>query len=189
MANREPDAPLKVSDYLRTPLGLLVAYDSGEFGGELWWFDQSGTLREVISRENTFRILDTPTGILALTGLAHLMSDEGHILKLTPASDGWQVKRVDLPGAPQAVLQDPDGSILVVTNQFVARVLAGPSVAVLHRGDWRGLYPNSLARTANGILYVGMRHFVVRLRPTSTGYLEDWLVPPGTNEQADERAG
>lgn len=40
------DPPQRVTDYVASPLGYLVAYDSGEFGGGLSWFDESGTFRQ-----------------------------------------------------------------------------------------------------------------------------------------------
>jgi hypothetical protein len=39
------------------------------------------------------------------------------------------------------------------------------------------LYPNSVAVTPDGVIYIGMRLFVVRLTPHAEEYLEQWMVP------------
>jgi hypothetical protein len=185
-----PDAALKVSDYLASPTGFLIAYDSGEFGGELSSFDRDGHLTQAIADENVSRILKTPEGILALAGVAHLTLDSGSVLKLTPLADNkWSTTQTNLPGAPHTVLPLPDGSIFVVTTQHLVRVDSGPRVTVLHHGGWRGLYPNSLVQDRDGTFYIGIRHFIVRLRPVTAGYHEDWLVPSGTHPQTEAQAG
>jgi hypothetical protein len=189
MKPHEPDAPLGVSDYVSTSTGVLVGYNSGEFGGELSWFDREGHLKQTIADDNIIRILNTSDGILALAGLAHLTIDTGSVLKLTQLADKWSATRTELPGAPRAARTLPDGSNFVVTTQHLIRLDAGPRVAVLHRGRWRGLYPNSLVRDDDGTFYIGIRHFVVRLQPSGSGYQEDWLVPSGTHVQAEESAG
>ena len=186
---REPDAPLKVRDYLSTPTGFLVGYNSGEFGGELWWFDREGNLEQIIARENVIRILKTADGILAFAGIAHLTLDRGSVLKLTPRTHGWDATQTDLPGAPDAVLALPDGAIFVVTTEHLVRIDAGAHVTVLHHGRWGGSYANSLVQDRDGSFYVGIRYFVVRLRPDTTGFREEWLVPSGTQVLGEDEPG
>jgi len=185
----DPDAPLRVSDYLSTPTGTLVGYNSGEFGGQLVWFDHEGHMKQTIADENVVRILKTSDGIVALTGLAHFSSDTGSVLKLVQRGDVWHTTRTSLPGAPRTSLTLPDGTIFVVTTQHLVRIDPGPRVTVLHRGRWRGLYPNSLVRDGEGTFYIGVRHFVVRLGYGTTGYREDWLAPAGTSVQPEDKAG
>jgi hypothetical protein len=168
-----------VSDYLRTPNGFLVAYDSGEWGGGLSWFDEAGAFRQAIMDENTSHILETPDGILALTGLAHMTHDAGHVVQLTFDEARWSTHKVELPGAPKAALLEPDGALFVATSDHLVRVERGPRVTVLHQGTWGGLYPNSLVRDASGTFYLGMRYVVARLRRTEAGYSEEWLTPNG----------
>ena len=74
------------------------------------------------------------------------------------------------------------------TTQHLIRVDSGPRVTVLHHGGWHGLCANSLAQDRDGTFYVGIRHFVVRLRATHAGYHEDWLVPSGTRVQTTTAA-
>ena len=87
---RAPDPPLDVADYLKVDGGLLVGYDSGEFGGALLWFDDQGRLRQTLTTANTLRVVSTPRGPVAFTGLAHGMKDEGHVLRLTRRGAGWR---------------------------------------------------------------------------------------------------
>lgn len=77
------DPLLRVTDYLRTPAGYLVSYDSGKFGGGLSWFDASGTFRQKITGENTIRIVATPSGIMAVSRTASMIEPIGHVLRLT----------------------------------------------------------------------------------------------------------
>lgn len=180
---------LEVRDWIGVEGGFLVGYNSGEWGGGVLWYDSRGKLRQSITRENAVRIVETPHGILAFTGLAHLTVDEGHVLRLARVGGSWRARRLDLPGSPRAIRIDSDGSILVVTTEHLVRVVGGSRVERLHAGRWRGLYPTSIERHADGTLYIGMRSVVVRLRPTSTGYAEDWLAPYDAKKMDPEVAG
>lgn len=169
--------PLAVSDFLQTDSGYLVAYDSGEWGGGLFAYSPSGELTETVLRDNTHRLVQTPNGILAFTGLAHLMTDRGHVLLLTSDAGRWPVNSIDLPGAPLAVSPQTDGTVLVVTSNHLVQVSLPLTVSVLHRAQWSS--PNSVERTADGIIYVGANYAVARLTPTGDGFMEEWLAPIG----------
>lgn len=182
-------APLKVRDWIGIKGGFLVGYNSGEWGGGVLWYDSKRKLRQTITTENAVRIVETPHGILAFTGLAHWTGDGGHVLRLIRAGDSWRARTLDLPGSPRVILLEPDGSILVVTTRHLVRVVEGRRVERLHAGQWRGLYPTSIEQDADGALYIGMRSVVVRLRPTSTGYAEDWLTPYDLKEMDPEISG
>ena len=171
---------LEVSALLQTQDGFLVGYDSGEFGGGLSWFNAEGQFQESFTNENTWRIVPTSTGAVVFTGLSHVFSNKGQVLRLRHRAGRWQVARTNLPGAPLAVFPDANESFLVATTRHLLRIQRDLRVTVLHRGAWGGNGSlNSMARDASGTIYLGMGYVVARLRPTRTGYVEEWLAPVG----------
>jgi hypothetical protein len=171
---------LAVSDFLQIQNGFLVGYNSGEFGGGLSWFDGDGRFRQSITTENTQRIIPTRQGAVVFTGLAHGLQDTGHVLRLLYGEGRWRMTRANLPGAPLAVLSDADESFVVVTTRHLVRIRRDFRVVLLHRGAWRGNpSPNSIVRDSSGRIYLGMSYAVARLRPTQSGYVEEWLAPSG----------
>jgi len=186
-ALRTPDPPLDVADYLETAGGLLVGYDSGEFGGGLLWFDDRGRWEQTITSANTLRLLATPRGPVAFTGVSHMMTDEGHVLRLARRGAGWRSASRRLPGAPRVVLAQPDDSILVVTTEDLVRLTTDLRVVHLHHGAWRELYPSTLVEDTDGSFFIGMRYAVAHLRPGPSGMTEEWLVPEGAGARPDGR--
>lgn len=160
----ENDPPLRVTDFLRTPTGYLVSYDSGEFGGGLSWFDASGTFRQQITGENTIRIVATPSGITAVSQTASMIEPIGHVLRLMQSGARWRFSRTKLPGVPHAVSQDSDGTMLVATDGHLVRIGSGGRLTVLHRGKWSEIVPRSIVKDDDGAIYLGGRFAVIRLR-------------------------
>lgn len=177
------DPELAVRDYLQTEDGFLVAYASGEWGGGLYWFDSNGTLVESITEQNTYHLIDTPHGILAFVGIAHLMTDEGRVLRLTRQGNRWNVDSVTLPGAPSAVLSD-DGDVIVATTKHLLRITPLLTAETIHHGIWRS--PSSIVRDVDGTFYLGNQFAVIRLKPTIAGYFEEWLAPVGAQRQSSQ---
>jgi hypothetical protein len=177
------DPPLRVTDYVPTPQGFLVAYDSGEFGGGLSWFDASGTFRQSIVDENTIRVLATPSGIMAVTRTAHMVKPSGHILRLRWSGRRWLFQKTKLRDEPRGVWLDSDGTLLVVTNDRLLRVGPRAPLTVLHRGAWSDIGPTSVVKDNDGAIYLGARHAVIRLRPGPLGYTEEWLAPEGAESR------
>jgi hypothetical protein len=178
LSRRESDPPLDVKDYLRLETGVLVAYDSGEWGGALLWFDGQGKLRQRIAHENTRRLLRVGTGIFAFSYRMEFLRSEGYVRRLVRDHAGWRIAKRKLPGVPFVVARGGEDSILVLMDEGLAEITADFHVRLLHHGDWRGLYPSSITEDADGTFFVGMRYTVARLRPNGAGYAEEWLVPP-----------
>jgi hypothetical protein len=72
-----------------------------------------------------------------------------------------------------------DGSLLIVTTDRLLKVVpSDKTVEVLHKAAfWGGLYPNSLAVTSGGTIYLGMRHGVAKLEKKGGEYKVVWLLP------------
>lgn len=68
--------------------GWLVGLDVGEFGGGLWWFSCDGKLNRKLAYEGVKGFAKTSSGVIAVTGLAHLGIDEGKILHIGNGIEG-----------------------------------------------------------------------------------------------------
>jgi hypothetical protein len=161
--------------------GYIVAFNAGEFGAGLWWFSPDGKKRDKIAEAWVKGYIPVDDGLLALEGLAHLGSSKGRIIRLVRTPEGrWRSEDlVDLKHAPEVALKRADGSLVVATTDRLLRVIpAEKKVEVLlENAFWRGLYPNSIATTADGTVYLGMRHGVARIERTDGSYKVAWLLP------------
>jgi HEAT repeat protein len=101
---------------LRVDGGWLVGGDRGEFGGELVWIADDG-LKQTVLQENVEDIYRLGPRIVVVTGLAHLMLNNGRLFELARTPKGkwiattWRV----LPGAPRASWLSNTGDLLVDT--------------------------------------------------------------------------
>ncbi len=104
----------KPSCGLKVPNGFLLGADRGEWGGELVFTDRASTTVHVIE-DNVRGIHRMPFGILAITGLAHLMLNHGMIyLVEVPASGKPKAtKWKSLPGAPRQSGIMADGRLFI----------------------------------------------------------------------------
>ena len=167
---------LDVGAILRVPGGYLVGYDSGEWGGGLYWYDEHGDLQRRLGNQNTSSILEVDGNVIVLSGLAHLGADQGEVLVVQQESGDWVVKRrLELPGAPDAHVLDADGSLLIVAGNSLVRIDDARRVVVLHEGDW--WWVTSLVEWEDGIV-MGMQNAVVQLTPDGNGYEETWFLRP-----------
>ena len=105
---RVPQLGIKVED------GSLVPSRRGEGGAELV-FINSEKSQDVLIKKNIRGIYKMPSGIVAVTGLAHLSSNRGLVYKITRTDSNkwsatpWKV----LPGAPISSALLDSGALLV----------------------------------------------------------------------------
>jgi hypothetical protein len=163
---------------LGVPGGKLVGVDRGEWGGRLAWVPESGSALEIHSG-NIQAITEVNGRYYAFGGLAHLGINEGQMFRVDRDEQGrWRaVPVVALSGAPAAVAKGAGDTLLVVTAGALDIVHPDGAHRVAHRNSmWTYLYPNSVAVARGGTVYVGMRHAVARLTPTTSGFTEEWIV-------------
>ncbi|MBK7642684.1 MAG: hypothetical protein IPJ19_06470 [Planctomycetes bacterium] len=96
------------------PGGLLLGATRGEWGGEVVYLKPDGKQEQVLW-ENTIGLHRTPSGIVAVTGLAHLTLEEGVLYRIDLGADGsykatWWKR---LPGAPSRSGLRADGTLVV----------------------------------------------------------------------------
>jgi hypothetical protein len=159
--------------------GWLVGYGGGEFGGSLWWYSGPKSGRR-IAVGNVVDIIPTAQGREALVfgGLAHMGIDQGRVFRFTDTA-GPELRLVsDLKASPQAAVAGSEASVLVLTTRKLWRVPAGGIAESLCDLESTHLYPRSMAILPSGDVWVGMRHFVVRLRPNGDGSCDvQWFAP------------
>jgi hypothetical protein len=117
-----PSCALRVSD------GLLLGGNRGEWGGELAFKDKAGVVTTLVE-DNTTGIHRMPFGVVAATGLAHMMLNHGYLYLVEfkegapPKARIWKV----LPGAPMQT------GLLKSGDLFVA--CAGGNVLISPTGE------------------------------------------------------
>jgi hypothetical protein len=163
--------------------GFLVGFDHGEFGGGLTWFNRAGTKHVRISPpaakerdwfpENVVGIFEHQRAFYVFQGLAHLAARRGRVLKVErDPQKGWGavVLVADLETAPEAILEESPGRWLVAAANGIVRVTAAGAVERIWQHKMLGtVIPRSIARTPDGIVYVGMRAWVLRVAGLERG--------------------
>jgi len=159
--------------------GWVIGFDQGEYGGSLWWFSPNGKQHKKLANGNIKYFVSLSSELLVLEGLAHLGSAGGKVLRVRQTETGEYQADVlaRLDGEPYGFAKESENSLLIITTSGLRRVNKSGTVEKLIETDYGTLYPNSITLARNNIVYVGMRHFITRLIPTSEGYREEWLVP------------
>ncbi|EDY16175.1 PBS lyase HEAT domain protein repeat-containing protein [Chthoniobacter flavus Ellin428] len=121
---------------LKVDGGYLVGRDSGEWGGDIVFIDDQGKSQMVL-RENTQAVYQTPNGILATTGLDHLGMNGGVLYRLEKNAAGqWQGHPWrQLPGAPFFSRLLKDGRLLVNCDGGIVVVSPNGDMQLLTRKE------------------------------------------------------
>lgn len=102
---------------LKVSNGWLIGTDSGEFGGGLAYVGDDGKTN-VLHEKNILGVYNTPFGVVAVCGMAHMITDFGYILPLARKKGKWIVgKKIDLYSRPYIMEQKEDGSV-VIGNRY-----------------------------------------------------------------------
>mgnify|MGYP003980093543 CR=1 FL=1 len=145
-------------------VGWLVGFDKGEWGGNLFWFNEKGTEYEKITSGNIKNLFEINGQIYVTEGLAHLSMSDGQIFQVERKNDKWNVKKkVDLPNAPYATTLTKDNEFLIVTSKGLLKVNKDFEIETLVKEGfwWIYLYPNSILIKGSDI-YIGMRGGVLK---------------------------
>ena len=161
--------------------GWLVGCDSGEWGGSLSWYSADGReTYDIPDGDQVGFFLETPMGVLAFAGLAHMGHSWGKVslIKRADSTQRWSAELfADLTGEPYAAFSDTERSFLLVTSEQLVRIALDGQIDVLVQDAfWGGLYPTSVVIDAADI-YIGMRHGVVRIIRDDQKFTTQWLLP------------
>ena len=134
--------------------------------------------------ENVHGFVRLGQDVLVLEGLTHMGGDWGRAVRLRRGSDGdWHPSVfAELSACPHAVVPESASSWLLAMTSGIWRLDAQARA----RPVWQPVgghlyYPNTIVRDGNGVVYMGMRAFVVTLTPRgTTDYVVRVLAPPST---------
>jgi len=179
MPGRTVDSGLRSALHFKN--GWLLAYNAGEWGGGLWLTNEDGSKTKRILSDNVRAVIPTDSGILVLSGLAHLAINFGNAF-IFSEPNGLDIvlqRAVALDGEPSAPAKEADGSVLFVTTYGLCRITkSGELERLTYFPNWTASqYPNSMAITPDGTIFIGMRMFVLKLQASSSGYSGQWLLP------------
>jgi hypothetical protein len=172
------------------PDGWLAGFNHGEFGGGLSWVSRAGAGRDIVvdhgdherHPQNVVAMVAVGPRFLVLQGLAHIARNEGNAAWLEQDRKGrWGARFLaDLGAEPFGILPDGEGSWLVGTNRRLLRLDAKgrtSTLAVIPRAFELYLYPYSLARDAQGTIFIAARHYALRGFQQGSAYSFELLGP------------
>ncbi|QSQ15844.1 HEAT repeat domain-containing protein [Myxococcus landrumensis] len=100
---------------LRVPGGFLLGLDRGEWRGTLAYQSEDATQESFIAWDNIHGLHRVGSRIFAVTGLAHLGGNEGHLFLVEPRESTYAITPWrELPGAPEYSGWLPDGRLCIV---------------------------------------------------------------------------
>jgi hypothetical protein len=163
---KEVSAIAPVSD------GYLVGFNEGEWGAALYWFARDGKCCYKVSGHQVVDFVVVSKTLYAIEGLAHLLSVDGSIIKITrPNACGrWEAREwVKLPFTPETVSLTRDQTMIITLSDALVAVDTRGKIDYLVRdAPWRTLYPSSSVLSADGEkVYVGMRQYVAEFNRKS----------------------
>jgi hypothetical protein len=154
--------------------GTLVGKDRGEWSGSLSVLENSDRVPREILSKNVLQMFPMRDGVVVITG--YLPANEGSVWLYSNAEGhGWSIqKKADLHGYPKVIGKSGESMLLAygdavsIMDEFHERqITALPLLEVR---------PNSIAKDAEGNIYVGMNAFVVRLVSDRNGYSQQWFT-------------
>ncbi|HEX8435976.1 hypothetical protein [Archangium sp.] len=171
--------PMGWSHSLAVKDGYFVGSNGGEWGGALFWFSTHGRKHRQLAKENVRGLIASgPDEVLSLHGLNHLGGRRGSVRWFKQGTDKqWSLsEEKPLDAGPYAYTVAGE-AVYVVTATSLTKIGPGRQVKLLEPLPTWMLYPNSLVVDASGALWVGMRHFVLRLTPEGEKFTREWFLP------------
>ncbi len=162
---------------LKIKSGWLVGFDKGEWGGNLFWFNEKGTEYEKIANGNIKDLFEIKGEVYATEGLAHLSLSRGQIFKVENNNNKWTVrKKVSIPNVPYSTTLTKDNEFLIATSKGFLKVNKDFEIETLiDEGFWSiYLYPNSMLIEGQTI-YIGMRGGILKTQLGKTSK-QEWLT-------------
>ena len=170
------ETPHLLARRVALPLGKawLIGCDLGTHGGGLWLVDAESQEKTALWNRRVWDITRVGDRVFILSQAG--VDDLGQILYV-PAPDVSQGARpvARTPGYPIGLFRG-DHSLVVVTTAGLFG-MKGDEVSPLTRFDLSRLLPTSTVSTESGVIYVAMRHFLLRLRKRPDGWVQEWLAP------------
>jgi hypothetical protein len=158
--------------------GTLIGYSRGEWGGAVWWFSRDEKSRIEISRTMVEGFFVRDSMIYAFEGGNRIGRRHGNLVRYVVSSDGkWSEERVGrLPDTPHAFTWIGPREALLISGRHLIQVNLEGQYTVLYSSTHGFGKAHSLARDAEGIVYVGAGRTIIRLTPHRESFREQRLV-------------
>jgi hypothetical protein len=180
------DTTLELSQFKRSaPLfakvddGWIAAYNVGEFGAAVYWYNEIGTTRRKLSHHHIQQFLPDGKRLFAVEGLFHMIMSSGSLVELRKEDGKWVCEEfLPLPEAGEAIARVAPGDYVIVTSSMLLRVNLNKEIEMnilIPRTHWFG--PTSVAVAENGYVYIGTRRFVARCKLGKNVEDLEYLVP------------
>lgn len=165
----------KVSAFTRLGEYWLLGLDGGEWGGGLWWVSPDGKQGRLLD-QNVRTILETEMDPLVLVGLNHENQKYGEVFRVGSGNTGLMVSSIaKLKSAPKVAMLTPEKRVLMISdNSLIQMTLDGKMRKMV---ELPLFYPNSMAQDDDGSIWIGGRHFVVRVICEKGIARAEWYVP------------
>lgn len=155
--------------------GWIAAYDVGEFGAAVYWYNETGKKRRKLSDHQIHQFIREEARLFAVEGWA--MGLEGSMVELRKEGGRWVCEEfLPLPGSGRAAARIGPGDYLIVADNILLRANLEKELNILTVGGYWD-YPNSVALSDDGSVYVGMRQLVARCKLGMTVQDSEYLVP------------
>ncbi|BDD10848.1 hypothetical protein FUAX_32800 [Fulvitalea axinellae] len=162
--------------------GYLLGYNSGEFGGGLYFISNNGEHGYAIEQSQRIRqFISFNNKIFALEGLAHLGTSQGCLLELKKEGKWVISKKITLPDSPDYGIQHKD-ELLIVSSEHVVSFNRKEELNTVLKAPfyWGMLYPSSAIIDDNS-LYIAMRKGILKISDFSQSPTYKWYVKKGSN--------
>ena len=156
--------------------GRLLAFDEGEWGGALLWSSDDGSVWQKLVEHNVPALVRlTHTEALAVRNPER---DKSVVELFIRDHEKWRAETITtVPGWTFAAAKESADTVLVLTSDGLHRVKTTGQRELLGEFGLGTVFPNSIVKLPDGVIYIGMRHFILAVRPFEFGYEETWLVP------------
>lgn len=167
--------------------GTLYTSDHGEWGGTIEWEAKGSRERVQVHGDNTQALFARGNEVFALTGLSHLGTRHGKLVRLRRAAGRWSAENVLDLGTPFRASYRVDADrVLVASGEGLSIIdLGKTSMTRLHPNEnWFGVFPNSV-RPFGDAVALGARGAVIVLRRENGAYVERWWLPAHCRKDGD----
>lgn len=138
--------------------GWIIAFDMGEFGASVVWYNKDGSKTYEIAQEYIQQLLVTPEGIFGQGGVAHMGMSSGALSRLDKKGRRWELTHLlDTPA--YAPIQWLGNHLLVIVQDRQALYVSVGPHAYAER-DWgsKSLFPSAHVRVDETKYYSGEKY-------------------------------
>ena len=161
---------------LKVSNGWIVGFNHGEFIGNLYWFDDKGSIHKKIYEGNISDILVINGEIYAIVPLGGSI-DFGEIIKIEQTNYKWEVNEFcEFNTHPYCTVYT-NNNFLIINSKGIIEInnkCEFKNLIKYKRAWWRTLYPNSVAVQDNYI-YIGMRAGILKIDSNDFDK-QEWLT-------------